>query len=830
MPLYLRCCLLLFLGLLGHRSFAQTPADYAVQVSAVVQASPPQIRLHWPQDPAATGYTISRKAMNASGWSPVIGTLAATDTAFTDTAVVVGETWEYRISKTASGYSGQGYCFASIARPTQDYFGKLLLVIDTTYAAALAPEIKRLEWDLWGDGWQVIRLDVDRNDSVTGIHDRIQAAWMADPVHVRSVFLLGHVPVPYSGELNPDGHGDHIGAWPADVYYGEMDGTWSDNIVNNISAARPANQNIPGDRKFDETALPSDVDLEVGRVDFANMPSFAVGEEGLLRRYLDKDHAWRTKAFTVADSAVVDDNFGAFGGEAFAKSGWRNFAPLVGASHVYAGDFRTDLSARDHLWAYGCGGGWYQGASGVGATSDFAGDSLRGVFTMIFGSYHGDWDSDDNFMRAALASRGHILSCAWAGRPNWHFQHMGLGEPIGYAAKITQNNSFLYVGGFGTRYVHIALMGDPSLRLHVCAPPTALAVTLVNGGNSHELDWGPSPDPVLSYAIYRQDSAASRFWRIATVGAGVVTYTDSCVAPGNYRYMVRAEELRTGYSGSYYNLSEGAIDSIANTAVYAIQADTFAPVTYCAGDTVIVPYTTVSDFCSDNIFSVEMSDSNGSFVSPILVGQANATATGTVTCVIPQGTIAATGYRLRIDGGHPQVIGIDSGTDLEVLNMPVASFSNTQAGSTVTLTSTSSGATSYFWDFGDGFTSTLVSATHAYNGPATFLAQLIASNACGSDTASAYFILDNNADEDPFAQFVSIAPNPAHTWFEVSSRNLDHRIQSIQIYDLLGHLLMTESWNGTAPLRIETSDWSSGVYIVEISAKQGVTRKKIMVE
>ena len=45
-----------------------------------------------------------------------------------------------------------------------------------------------------------------------------------DTTNIKAVFLFGHIPVPYSGNINPDGHPDHLGAWPADVYYGDVDG------------------------------------------------------------------------------------------------------------------------------------------------------------------------------------------------------------------------------------------------------------------------------------------------------------------------------------------------------------------------------------------------------------------------------------------------------------------------------------------------------------------------------------------------------------------------------------------------------------------------------
>ena len=55
-------------------------------------------------------------------------------------------------------------------------------------------------------------------------------------------------------------------------------------------------------------------------------------------------------------------------------------------------------------------------------------DSLQSVFTFLFGSYFGDWDSPDNFLRAALAS-GTILSNAWSGRPLWSMHYMAMGDP-----------------------------------------------------------------------------------------------------------------------------------------------------------------------------------------------------------------------------------------------------------------------------------------------------------------------------------------------------------------------------------------------------------------
>src|SRR5206468_822511 len=87
---------------------------------------------------------------------------------------------------------------------------------------------------------------------------------------------------------------------------------------------------------FDQTALPSDVDLQVGRVDMANLPAFAKSEKELLRQYLNKDHNFRHKRIAVGPRGLIDDNFGNSNGEQFAMNGWRNFAPFFGATNIVA--------------------------------------------------------------------------------------------------------------------------------------------------------------------------------------------------------------------------------------------------------------------------------------------------------------------------------------------------------------------------------------------------------------------------------------------------------------------------------------------------------------
>ena len=265
----------------------------------------------------------------------------------------------------------------------------------------------------------------------------------------------------------------------------------------------------------------------------------------------------------------MDDKFGAFSGEAFAASGYRAFAPMVGDTLIDVGNY-LDLGAKkSYLLGYACSGGYPQGFISYFGSDTFVNDSVPVVFNMFFGSYFGDWEFTNDFLRAPLASKGWQLTNCWSGRPYWIMHQMALGENIGYCARLSGYDRTLYYrhprSDFGALR-NIALMGDPSLRLHVVAMPGAL--TLKNVSDSIKaksvitLNWGASPQTnVLGYNVYRARSLDSPFVRINTDPIANTTYTDSTAKHGTNYYMVRAMALEICPSGSYFNLSLGQISA-----------------------------------------------------------------------------------------------------------------------------------------------------------------------------------------------------------------------------------------------------------------------------
>lgn len=549
----------LLIAMAASAVYGQTASSYAVKLQAEI-LSPTSLKITWDQDAGATGYTVQRKSVAGQAWGAQLASLSGTDTAFIDSAVVEGQEYEYRVVKSASSYIGYGYLHTGMKVDIPVNRGDLLLVMEDTMAAHLGTWVNTLQQDLGADGWRVQRLTVSRDTTAAYVRSLIIDAYTSLPA-LKMVYLLGHVPVPYSGNINPDGHPDHLGAWPADVYYADINGFWTDNSVNNTSATDARNHNTPGDGKTDQSVVPSTAELMIGRVDFANLNLFPQDETELTRRYLERVHAYKHGQWNLPARALIDDNFGAFGGEAFASNGWRNFSSLVGRNNIFALDYRSTMAANGYLFSYGCGGGSHTSASGIGTSADFAGDSLLTGFTMLFGSYFGDWDRQDNFMRSALA-QGTTMSISWAGRPHWHCQSMGLGYPLGYSAWLTQNNNSLYTFNYGAQFIHIALLGDPSLRMEYITPPTGLSADTTDTFHV-VLNWTAGADSaILGYNVYRSTDG-SPYFRLNEVPLQETSYTDSCVIyEGAYCYMVRAAALVENFSGSYYNESLGAMDSL----------------------------------------------------------------------------------------------------------------------------------------------------------------------------------------------------------------------------------------------------------------------------
>ncbi len=538
---------------------AQTAREVAVEIKAS-WVSGLGITLNWRYDASTTSYDVYKRSGNS--WVKKKNTSGLT---WTDSFAVEGVRYEYRVARNSSSYSftWNGYISAGFKIPATENLGKVLLVLDSNYSVPLSYTISQYKQQLTNEGWTVIQKSFLRTAAVTDIKSWIKSQWDTDSNNLTAVILLGKIPIPYSGNFRPDGHTDHTGAWPADMYYGTFWSSWTDVSVNNTTATRSENRNVPGDGKFDRSYInPSGtatadiryVQLPIGRIDLSNMPYFG-RDTALVQRYLLKNINFRTGIFKAPNRSVIDDNFGFFapGGEAFASGGFRNFATMAYDSITEA-DYVTQLKAKPYLLSYGCGPGTYDAASGVGDYKIFKTDSLLNPFTLLFGSYFGDWDNENAFLRAPLAGRGWGLASVWSGRPYWMFHHCSLGEPLHKAVLTSYNSYNIYNVGLHSSGVHTSLQGDPTLQLFPIPTITGLAVDSTNKRRV-KLLWNSYSDAADSVIVEQFESG---IWKRVASVLGSVNVAEFETNRGWWEFSVRPKKLIQTSSGTFWQLGARA--------------------------------------------------------------------------------------------------------------------------------------------------------------------------------------------------------------------------------------------------------------------------------
>lgn len=612
LPFFFICALFL-----SAAAFSQTlPCDVGPRtVRAYSLANSNSISLILPENAYRQELRIDRRVYSKrpaewQNWSEVHAVtnpdLAKLASEYCDTNVNSGVYYEYQIrsvissyecnSKTAIGYWDYQYISTGTKVPFQDQRGKVILLVESGLADSLAPEIARLHDDIVLDGYQVFPHNVPAAEvtaaewktGVAAVKALIRGDYNTDTNADWSIFIVGHVPIPYSGLSSPGSHTENLGAHPADWYYADLDEhLWTDTTVSNTTATALApdtgpytwNWNIPGDGKFDQSFVPSPPELRIGRVDLRNMPAFGKTEVQLMRQYLDRNHAWRHKQFTARDRGLVIPAGIPFENHSLYSS----FFGSVTNTDIGLWLTSATNAANSYLFAASKGSGTFTKDNMLGSTTNFAATQLYAVFTTMHGSYYGNWDSamhPNVVILAPLATEGYVLSTYYHEQV-MNFDFSAMGAPIGEELYTMAVNSYVpesvlfnihkrynqfarVVNGntFGTverPRNYTTLMGDPTLRTRVAAPPQNVAVNAADPDNI--ITWGAASDTnIQGYHVYRAPSTnRNAYTRLTDSPIRAVSYTDSGTAAGSYQYMVRTVKLEESPSRSFFNASQGVL-------------------------------------------------------------------------------------------------------------------------------------------------------------------------------------------------------------------------------------------------------------------------------
>ncbi len=283
--------------------------------------------------------------------------------------------------------------------------------------------------------------------------------------------------------------------------------------------------------------------------------------------------------FNDMERGIVWDNLD-WAGYPLAASAHRASAALVGLAatrrfsafttpNIYGTTYYAETNGQSYLFGGHFAGGSYTG-SGAGSTAELAGSVESGVaFNVALGSYFGDWDSQDNFLRAQIA-RGAGLMSVWSGLPSWWLHPLGLGETTGACMRISVGNG---AGLYAPRTDgwepavgrgHLALMGDPALRLRYVGVPSGF--TARASGPSATFSWTAPADGADGYYLYELDPDTDELVRLVPERITATSYSSATLAlVAGRTYAVRAARLEDGASGTYWNLGLAALATAATS-------------------------------------------------------------------------------------------------------------------------------------------------------------------------------------------------------------------------------------------------------------------------
>jgi PKD repeat protein len=169
-----------------------------------------------------------------------------------------------------------------------------------------------------------------------------------------------------------------------------------------------------------------------------------------------------------------------------------------------------------------------------------------------------------------------------------------------------------------------------------------------------------------------------------------------------------------------------------------------------------------------------------------------------------------------------------------VYDMPVAGYTYVVDDYTVTFTNTSTGATSYYWTFGDGTNSTDVNPVHTYATSGSKVVTLTAYNGVCEDQYQITVSITVSIIELGNNAFIGIYPNPTDNGrFNISFMTDGSNEYEISVYDVTGRIIYSEIvkniTNGTVH-PVTLTDAAPGAYRIKLTSEDGSFEKVLIIQ
>ena len=149
------------------------------------------------------------------------------------------------------------------------------------------------------------------------------------------------------------------------------------------------------------------------------------------------------------------------------------------------------------------------------------------------------------------------------------------------------------------------------------------------------------------------------------------------------------------------------------------------------------------------------------------------------------------------------------------MNIPAST--TTAVGSGITfINSSSGGATSYLWDFGDGVTSSMTNpGSHSWGSPGSYTVTLYATNGPCTDSLQVVFtIVPNDLNEGLSNLSVVLFPNPTEDNIQLQLIGKNNLELALDVFSIDGKKIFSDAiGRAENQIIVDLSSYSSGIYV-----------------
>ncbi|MCH8903663.1 MAG: T9SS type A sorting domain-containing protein [Bacteroidetes bacterium] len=193
-------------------------------------------------------------------------------------------------------------------------------------------------------------------------------------------------------------------------------------------------------------------------------------------------------------------------------------------------------------------------------------------------------------------------------------------------------------------------------------------------------------------------------------------------------------------------------------------------------------------------------------------------------------------FTVRVEDNSCPIIGYQIYTFSILVNrLSIANFSYIDSGLTVSFTDSSTDANCWFWDFGDGDTSSLKNDTHIYNQPGIYTVCLTTCTNCPDSiciTINVDSISPSLPDWESILSKITIFPNPAKDELLIESTLFSIDIFTLTIFNVFGDQIKKQQLALSDRQKINVKGLTSGIYFVKLISddEKTITFKFIKME